>query len=421
MDIWFFSHYFPPEGNAPASRTWENCRRWVRSGHRVTVITCAPNVPDGKVYPGYHNRIRSREKMEGIEVLRVWTYLAPNRGTAKRILNFLSYMCSSVLFSLPRRKPNVIIATSPQFFCGWAGLIASRLKGVPFILEIRDLWPETIVAIGAMENRMILKFLDRLARRMYAGADRIVTVGEGYRDNLVRQGVPVEKVEVVHNGADPDFFAPRTSDPAIRKRYGLEGKFVCSYVGTLGLCSGLEVVPRAARLLRERGRGDIAFLLVGDGAIRETLEETCRREALDNVVFAGRRPKEEIPAFIAASDACLAHLKDSHLFRTVLPSKFFEAAAMARPVIMGVAGRAAELTARAEAGVCVEPENPEGLVRALLRLADHPEEAAALGRSGREYVSLHHNPDLLAEKYLGLVSDLVGGGGTDSLRGEELA
>ncbi|KQC15864.1 MAG: hypothetical protein APR56_11795, partial [Methanosaeta sp. SDB] len=295
MHILFFSHYFPPEGNAPASRTYENCRRWVRAGHRVTVITCAPNVPDGKVYPGYRNRIRSREIVDGIEVIRVWTYLAPNRGTVRRILNFLSYLASAVIAELFLPRPAVMIATSPQFFCGWAGLISSRLRRVPFILEIRDLWPETIVAIGAMNNRRLLRLLGGLARRMYAGADRIVAVGEGYRDNLVRLGVPRGKVEVIPNGADLEFFSPRPADPSLRRVLGVADKFVCSYIGTLGLCSGLEVVPRAAHLLRERGREDIVFVLVGGGAIREALEETCRGGGLDNVVFSGRRPKEEIP------------------------------------------------------------------------------------------------------------------------------
>ncbi|MFH1037850.1 MAG: glycosyltransferase family 4 protein [PVC group bacterium] len=406
MQILFFSHYFPPEGNAPASRTYENCRRWVRSGHRVTVITCAPNVPDGKVYPGYRNRPRSREIVDGIEVIRVWTYLAPNRGTGKRILNFLSYMISAICFSLPLKKPRVIIATSPQFFCGWAGLIAARLRRAPFILEIRDLWPETIVAIGAMRNQRILRFLDWLARRMYAGADRIVAVGEGYRENLIRLGVPPGKVNVIHTGADLAFFSPRPPDRTIRQQYRVEGKYVCSYIGTLGLCSGLEVVPRAARLLKEMGREDIVIMLVGDGAIREKLEEICRQEGLDNVIFAGRRPKEEIPGFFAASDACLAHLKNSELFTTVLPSKFFEAAAMGKPVIMGVAGQAAALTERAGAGICIEPENHHELARSLIYLADHPEEAVHFGHSGRDYVARHHDPDELAGKYLRLIEEV---------------
>lgn len=407
MNILFFSHYFPPEGNAPASRTWENCRRWVRAGHRVAVVTCAPNVPDGVVYPGYRNRLRSREEMDGIEVVRVWTYLAPNKGTARRILNFTSYMISAVALNLFRKKPALVIATSPQFFCGWAGLIFSRLRRVPFLLEIRDLWPESIVASGAMSNRRILRLLYFLARRMYAGADCIVAVGDGYRDNLIRLGVPPEKIGVVPNGADIEFFSPRPSEAGFRREFNLEGKHVCSYVGTLGICSGLEVVPRAARLLAQMGREDIVFLLVGDGAIRRDLEELCRREKLGNVVFTGRRPKEDIPAILAGSNSCLAHLKKSELFKTVLPSKFFEAAAMAKPIIMGVEGHAAELVRRAGAGLCIEPENPADLARALIYLADHPEEAAGFGRSGRGYVARHHDRNILASDYLRIVEKVA--------------
>ena len=406
MRILFFSHYFPPEGNAPASRVYENCRRWVEAGHRVTVVTCAPNVPDGKVYSGYRNRLRSREVVDGIEVIRVWTYLAANKGTAKRILNFVSYMVSASFFSLFLKKPQVIIATSPQFFCGWAGLIVAWLRRVPFILEIRDLWPETIIAIGAMKNQRVLRFLYWLARRMYAGADRIVTVGEGYRENLIKLGVPADIVSVIHNGADLLFFTPGPPDPILRQEYGLEGKFVCSYIGTLGLCSGLEVVPRAALLLKEMGREDIVIMLVGDGAIREELADTCLRQKLDNVILPGRRPKDDVPGFIAASDACLAHLKKSELFKTVLPSKFFEAAAMAKPVIMGVAGHAAALVQRAGAGICIEPENHQELVESLIYLADHPAEAEEFGRSGREYVIQHFDRDDLAKKYIHLIEEV---------------
>ena len=157
MRILFLTHYFPPEGNAPASRTFENCKRWVQQGHSVTVVTCAPNVPNGVVYTGYRNRLYQREVLDGVEVLRVWTYIAPNRGTVRRIINYISYMFSATLCSLFLKKPDIIIATSPQFFCGWAGVIASRLKRVPFILEIRDLWPDSIVAVGAMRNKPLLR------------------------------------------------------------------------------------------------------------------------------------------------------------------------------------------------------------------------------------------------------------------------
>jgi len=185
MNILFFTHYFPPEGNAPATRVYELCRRWVKAGHTVTVITGVPNVPNGVVYDGYRNRLRQEENVAGIRVIRVWTYLAPNKGKGRRIVNYLSYMFSAILCGMFVKRPDVIIATSPQFFCGWAGAVVSRLRRLPFILEVRDIWPESIEAVGAMSNRSLLRFLERLELRLYAAADHIVTVGEGYKQKLM--------------------------------------------------------------------------------------------------------------------------------------------------------------------------------------------------------------------------------------------
>ena len=191
MHVLFFSHYFPPEGNAPASRTYENCRRWVAAGHRVTVITCVPNQPDGVAYAGYRNRLRQREQLDGIEVVRVWTYLAANRGTVRRVANYVSYMLSALLFSLFLPRPDIVVATSPQFFCGWAGVIAAHVRRVPLVLEIRDLWPDSIAAVAALRNQALLGFLEQLESWLYQAADHIVTVGEGYREELLRKGCHV--------------------------------------------------------------------------------------------------------------------------------------------------------------------------------------------------------------------------------------
>ena len=405
MDITFFSHYFPPEGNAPASRVQALCSRWVKAGHKVTVVTCAPNVPDGKVYPGYRNRLRPQyETMDGIRVVRVWTYLAANRGTARRIINYLSYMLSALLWAIPRRKPELVIATSPQFFCGWAGVCLARLRRIPFVLEIRDIWPEAIVAVGAMRNKALLRLLEWLEKKMYAAAGLIVTVGQGYRLKLLEKGVPPEKIAVVMNGVDAELFQPRLPDRELKSSLGLAGKFVCGFTGTIGMACGLEVVLKAARILKLRGRNGISFLLVGDGAVRAELDAMAAREGLANVVFAGRQNKRRMPDFISIMDACLVHLKKVELFRTVMPSKIFEAAGMAKPIIMGVQGDAAELIKKAGAGLEIEPENAGQLADAVCRLADEPESARRMGQSGHDYIIRHFNCDQLAQDYLHLLA-----------------
>lgn len=407
MRILFLTHYFPPEGNAPASRTYENCKRWVKAGHDVDVITCVPNVPDGVVYEGYKNCLKQTELVDGIKVTRVWTYIAANKGTSKRIMNYLSYMFSAVFWGIFSKKLDVIIATSPQFFCGWAGVILSKLRRKKFILEIRDIWPESIVAVGAMQNSRMLNILEWLELKMYATADHIVTVGEGYKQRLIEKNVDKEKISVVMNGVDTELFSPMDRDIQLQKKWGLDGKFVCSYVGTVGMACGLEVVIEAARKLKQMGRENIAFLIVGDGARRDELQKMATEHQLDNIVFTGRQDKDLIPNFLSISDACLVHLKNTELFKTVIPSKIFEAAGMAKPIIIGVAGFATEIVKRANAGICIEPENAEQLAQEVKNLADDPQLCQLLGQAGREYVMKHHNRDSLANEYLDIIVRFV--------------
>jgi len=399
----FLTHYFPPEGNAPAARVHALCNDWVRQGQDVTVITGAPNVPNGIVYDGYANKLYQKELIDGIETIRVWTYLAANRGTGRRILNYLSYMVSAVLAALRTARPDVIIATSPQFFCGWAGVITSRLRRVPLILEIRDIWPASIVTVGAMRSRRLVRFLEWLEAKMYAAADHIVIVGEGYREELSKKHVPPDKLTVIPNGVDRDLFLPCESEPQLRLRWKLGLSFVCAYVGTVGMACGLDVLLRAGHLLRARGRTDIKFLVVGDGAAQAELARQAEDAGLDNVIFTGRQSKASIPALLASVDASLVHLKKRPLFSTVMPSKIFEAAAMAKPIILGVQGHAADLVERAGCGICIEPENEAALVDAVERLANDRRLAAELGRRGHDYFVERFDRSMLAGKYLDLI------------------
>lgn len=408
MRILVFSHYYYPEGNAPASRMSAVCSHWATQGHDVEVITCAPNVPNGVVYEGYANRLLQSETLNRVRVTRVWTYLSANKGAVRRILNFLSYMLAAVFVSRFRGRPDVVVATSPQFFCGWAGFLASRMRirRVPFVLEIRDLWPDSIVALGAMRNKVLLRLLYRLERWLYAGSDHIVTLGEGYWEDLVDKGVPCEKLSIIPNGVDREIFWPRQATDMLA-RFGMQDRFTCAYVGTIGMAAGLEVVIEAAEQLRDRGRNDISFLLVGDGAERERLEKIARQKGLDNLAFSGRLPKEEMPDVLAATDVCLVHLRKVDLFKRVMPSKIFEMAAMKKPIILGVAGHAAKLLKTANAGVCIEPENARELVDAVCTLASDPAACQAYGQSGHDYVVQNYDRAVLADKYVNILDELV--------------
>ena len=407
MHVTFFSHYFPPEGNAPAMRTHNNCKRWVEQGHRVTVITGVPSVPTGVVYEGYKNKLFQRENIDGIEVIRVWTYLAANKGTMLRIVNFISYLISTVLVSLFLKRPDIIIATSPQFFCGWAGLIAGKLLRRPFILEIRDIWPDSIIAVGAMKNQSIIRLLEIMENRLYSWSESIVTVGEGYQKELIGKGVESKKISIIPNGLDHEQFSPREPDQSMIEKYNLQSKFVCSYVGTIGMACGLDVVIRAGEILREKGNENIVFLLVGEGAFRNNLQSEAERLELKNVIFTGRLDKQLIPNILSITDACLVHLKRQALFRTVMPTKIFEAAGMEKPIILGVEGYAAKLVQEAHAGILIEPENENQLVSAVENLAGDLRLCRSYGQDGRTYFIRHFDRDRLASDYLTLLTEHI--------------
>ena len=410
MKILFLTHYFPPEVNAPASRTYEHCVRWVKAGHEVTVVTCAPNCPDGVVFEGYRNRLRRQvEVVDGIRVVRVWTYLAANSGMVRRIANYLSFMLSATMACLRLPRPDVVVATSPQFFCGWAGVLVSWLKWRPLVWEFRDMWPESISAVGAMRKGIVIRFLEWLERRMYRAADHIVAVGRGYADNIAGKVDVGDRISVVMNGVDLEQFQPQECDDKFLTEYGLTGKFVCSYIGTIGMAHGLEVVVEAALLLKGQGRDDVRFCLVGDGARRESIHQLARDKGVEElVVFTGRQPKERMPAILASSGACLIHLRGCELFGTVIPSKIFETMAMGRPIIMGVQGEARDLVEAAGAGLVMQPDSAESLVDCVDQLIEDPELRGRLQTRGRDFVRENYNRDELAAEMLATLQQVAG-------------
>ena len=404
MKILFLTHYYLPEGNAPASRVSALAKRWVEQGHDVTVVTSAPNVPDGIVYDGYKNKWTSEEVMDGVKVIRIWTYIAPNKGTIKRILNYVSYMFSAFIHCLFMKKPDVMIATSPQFFCGWAGVLLHWFRRFAFVLEIRDIWPESMSAVNAGLPGPLLKVIGIMEKIMYRSARHIVTVGDGYVGKLIERGVPENKISVVMNGVDQSLFYPRPVNGELLEKYGLTGKFICSYVGTIGMACGLKTVLDAAEILKKQNNDHIRFVLVGDGAVRTDLESEAKQRNLDNIIFTGRRPKNEIPDWIASSNINLVHLKKSDLFTTVMPSKIFESAGCGRPVLMGVDGFAKKLVMDAGMGIDIEPENPQEMVDALLSVAADPELEKRLGENGLNNIVPRYNRDSQAEKYLDILN-----------------
>ena len=397
MHILFLSHYFPPEVNAPASRTFEHCRQWVRDGHRVTVVTCAPNHPRGKVYPGYRNKLFVREEKDGITIIRVWTYLTANEGFLKRTLNYVSYMAAAIVAAPFIQKADIVISTSPQFFNGLAGYVVSRMKRAPWVLEIRDLWPESILAVGVIKNPFIIHLLEWLELFAYRQADLIVPVTDAFQRYIEGKGIPKEKISVIKNGADLTLYKPVTGTNRLAESLGVQGKFVAAYLGTHGMAHHLETVLYAAQRLREYP--DIVLILAGDGAERQRLAALRNKLGLDNVLMLDQQPKEQMPWLWALSDVSLILLKKSDLFKTVIPSKIFESMAMEKPIILGVEGESADIVRAADAGYCIEPENAEELVNRLIDLYADEALRKKLGANGRIHVRNFYDRKELAKRF----------------------
>lgn len=411
MHILYVSQYFPPEMGAPAARVSELARHWARLGHRVTVLTGFPNHPTGVVPPAYRRAWRrgtTREWKDGVAVVRTWLYPAPNRLPRERILNYTSFFVSACLRGLALDRPDVVIGTSPQLLVGLAAWWIARAKRCPFVFEVRDLWPESLVASGiGRQGSPLIRSLDRLAMFLYRRADRIVVVTEAFKEYLVeRRRVPPGGIEVVENGVETDIFTPDADGRTVREELGLNGRFVVSYIGTLGYAHGLDVVLEAARRLKEAAP-EVTFLLVGEGADRERLEALRRARGVDNVCLIGAQPREGIPRFISASDVCLVVLRPAETFTTVLPSKMLEFMACGRPVILAVDGQARRVLERAQAGVVVPPGDPAALAQAVTKLSADPGLRATLGEYGRAFVELHYQRRAKAEAYVRMLEAVM--------------
>lgn len=401
--VLFFSHYFPPEVNAPANRLYEHARLWIKDIN-VTVITNFPNHPDGKLFPGYRNRLWQKEKYNGIDVIRLWTFITPNEGFVLRSLNYIIYMFAALLYVvLSGIKFDILIATTPQFFCALAGRYAAMIRRKPFILELRDLWPESIIAVGAISNRQIIRFLQRLELNLYNSADRIVPVTNSFRDYLVKKGIDQGKIEVIFNGVSTDMFGDNNERLNSDIESFLGDSFAAGYIGTIGMAHSIGTLIRAAENTKHL---NIRYLIVGSGAEREKLEKEIRVKGLENIRIFPIQAKTQIPAIIKSLDVFIVHLKNDPLFDSVIPSKMFEGMIMRKPLLIGVNGESRKIVEASESGLFFEPENENDLTEKMLHYINTPSDREAHGNNGYEFVRKNFDREILASKYLDIINSV---------------
>jgi colanic acid biosynthesis glycosyl transferase WcaI len=425
MKILYVSQYFPPEMGAPSARAAELSRHWAAAGHDVTVLTGFPNHPTGVVPPEYRDKFRrliAHEQTDGVNVVRTWLLPFPNRKAYERMLNYSSFCASAATTGLFLSRPDVVIASSPQMLVAVSGWWLAQWKRVPFVFEVRDLWPESLAAVGMSDgNSLLHRSLARIAGFLYSHADRIVVVAPAFEDYLVEHWrVPREKISVIENGVETELFAPEpfsAEAAALRKELDAEGKFVVSYIGTMGMAHGLETIIAAAVQLQTTNP-EIVFLMLGEGAEKEHIVALAQQRGLNNLRFVDQQPRERIPAYISASDVCLVPLKKTDLFKTVIPTKMLEFMSCARPVILGVDGQARAILEEARGGLVIEPENSDALVSAIRYLTANREAGLELGQNGRGYIVRKFSRSNTAEKYILVLKHLLN---LSEPRGTELA
>ena len=404
MHILFITDNFPPEVNAPASRTFEHCREWTRAGHKLTIITCAPNFPAGKVFNGYKNKLWQTEEIDGIHVVRVWSYITANSGFIKRILDYISFMPPAVLASFFVRKPDLVIGTSPQFFTVCAAYLVSRIKRIPFVFELRDIWPESIKAVGAMNDSIVIKLLEKIELFLYRKAELIISVTHTFKKTLIDRGVEAEKIKVITNGVDISRFSKADKDISLVNQFEIHGKFVAGYVGTHGMAHHLETILDAA-LIAQENNDDIRFLLLGNGARKQELVELEKKMGLTNMIFIDSVPKDDVARYWSLLDVSIIHLKKIDLFASVIPSKLFECMAMGIPVVHGVLGESAEIVENNQMGFVFEPENEQQLYELLIKLKENADIYQRFQKQAIK-ASKKYDRSVLANQFLKLLSGI---------------
>ena len=401
MRILYLSQYFPPEAGATQTRAYEMARNWVQLGHSVTMLTEFPNHPSGIIPQEYKGKLFEHSVLEGIDIIRVWVKASPVKNFRNRLLFYLTYMFNAIIAGifLARGKFDFLFATSPPLFVGGASLVLRFLKRIPMVFEVRDLWPESAVALGEISNPQSISWASKLEEACYRKSIQIVVVTYGIFNRLIERGIPRDKLIFIPNGANVDMFTFSIAErERIRKDLGLEGKFIAIYAGIHGLAQGLETILETARLLQDTSK--IHFLLIGDGPKKAEILSLASEYHLPNLTLLPEKSRDQIPGYLSAADISLVPLRKVEIFKGALPSKIFDAWACERPVLVSIDGEAREVVESVHGGIFIPPEDPTQMANALLSLLNSPDAMRNMGKNGLAYTKQNHSRKILASKLI---------------------
>ncbi len=405
MRILYFSQYFPPEVGATQTRAYEMARGLVKDGHQVTMIAEVPNHPKGIIPPEYRGKLYERTTLDGFEVLRVWVKASPVKSFRSRLAFYISYMMMAALAGLflARGRYDAIYATSPPLFVGGAALAVSWLRRIPLFFEVRDLWPESAVALGELNNPKAIRMAEFLEKSCYQRAKKIIVVTKGIQANLLARGIPAEKITIIPNGANTELFQPKPEQGvALREKLNLQHKFIVAYVGIHGVAQGLEYVLEAAKKLP-----DYTFIFVGEGPAKAALVQQAEDIQCTNIIFHPEIPREDVPDFLSMANVALVPLRDLDLFKGAIPSKMFDSWACGCPTLITVSGEAQQVLEEAQAGLWVEPENAKAIADALSQMAQDVDLCREWGKNGRKFTIQNYSRQAQAQELVNLLIDAV--------------
>jgi len=405
MKILFLTQYCPPEVGAPQNRIFEFAKQLKKFGHEVTILTAMPNYPRGEIFEEYRGKKIVKETIDGIDIVRTGIYVTKREDFVKRLRNYLSFTWSSVFSGAKHiEKQDVIITESPPLFLGWSGYVLSKMKKAKFIFNVSDLWPESAVKLGVLNNKAMIRASTWLEEFCYRKAAAVTGQTKGIVDNIVSRGFDKNKVHIITNGVDTEFFKKENRSEEFRESIGIKNKFAVVYAGIHGIAQGLEVLVDAAEIIKEEKEIQIVF--IGEGPEKPMLMNKVKEKKLENVSFLPMQDKKDMPKIIASMDATVVPLKKLDIFKGALPSKMFENLASEIPIVLAVEGEAENLINDAQAGIVVEPENSKEIAKAILKLHKNKELREDLGKNGRSYVMNNFSREAIARKLENILLDL---------------
>jgi len=406
MKILLYTQYFPPETNAPANRWGYFCDYLVKHGHEVFVLTSFPNHPLRKIFPGYKNRWFFQEEKNGVKIFRTWTYIPSSTKFLPRLINYLSFVVSSYLNTKRIPAVDLIVISLPSIFIGFSGWRIAHKRNIPIILDIRDLWPEAAQSTGYLKKGFIYWFFKQKAKNIYDSANYLIVNSPALKKHLVIDyGISANKIAYLSNGVDLDLFNQEVDPSFIERQYNLFDTFIVSYIGLLGFAQNLEIIIETAKLLKDSK--DIKFLVVGTGPLEQKLKVQAIKNKLNNIIFTGLVPHQDIPQYVHISDVCLVLYKNDPVFKENIPSKMFEYMAAKKPVIINLEGEASRMLQEAQAGLLVEPDNPHSLKDAILKLKQDKFLREKMGLCGARYVETAFDKNDLSRQLIQILENVI--------------